>query len=66
VGGTLDLPAVLSMRDEVGRTLLADPRVLDIRSLSVDVNVDVVVISAVLDTVLGSMNFSGSVAQVGG
>ncbi len=66
LGTALDLPTVLSLRDEVGRTLLADPRVLGVETLTVDVDMDVVVVSATLDTVLGSVNFSGSVAQVGG
>ncbi len=66
LGGTLDLPTVLALRDEVGRTLLADPRVLGIQTLTVDVDVDVVVVAATLNTVLGSVDFSGSVAQVGG
>lgn len=64
LGGPLDLATVLSLRDEVGRTLLADPRVIGIRTLSVDVDTDVVTISAVLDTVLGAVDLSGRVGRV--
>lgn len=65
LGGPIDLSTVLALRDEVGRTLLADPRVLGIQTLSVDLDSDVVSIDAVLSTVLGVMDLSGRVAQVG-
>lgn len=64
LGMPLDLATVISLRDEVGRVLLADPRVTGILALSVDVDSDVVSVSASLDTVLGAVDLSGQVGRV--
>jgi len=64
LGGPLDLASVLALRDEVGLTLQADPRVTAVNSLSVNVTDDVVAISANLSTVLGPLDLAGAVSKM--
>lgn len=66
LGRPLTVSTVLSIRDEAARTLRADPRVLAIRRLSVNVDADYIQVDAVVETPLGEVEIGGPIGRVEG
>ncbi len=63
VGRAMGLADVLGCRDEAARTLLDDPRVLEILKLAVDVDVDAIIVQGVVFTPLGEVEISTGVTS---
>ena len=64
VGQPLDLDLIVSIRDEAARVLLADPRVVRVSDLKVDLMDDAIFVDASVETEAGFLSVSGLVSGV--